>query len=99
MNYAGSNTPVISIVGVARDCWRVIAIVPSVADSLCRALVCKKRELCLLRDAFTALCANKKDVLRKGSVSIFTHFHFHPLSQEDRAEFRDKKYPMSYLVV
>lgn len=37
-----------------------------VADPMCRALVCKKREVCLLRDAFTALCASKKDVRARG---------------------------------
>ncbi|XP_072940136.1 proteoglycan Cow [Epargyreus clarus] len=39
-------------------------------NPLCRALVCKKREACLLRDAFTALCAAKKDVLRRGDVIV-----------------------------
>lgn len=38
----------------------------NVTDALCRSLVCKKREVCVLRDAFTALCATKKDILRKG---------------------------------
>ncbi|KAF9799100.1 hypothetical protein SFRURICE_008610 [Spodoptera frugiperda] len=41
-----------------------------VADSLCRSLVCKKREVCVLRDAFTALCATKKDILRRGDVLV-----------------------------
>ncbi|XP_030035723.2 proteoglycan Cow isoform X2 [Manduca sexta] len=39
-------------------------------NSLCRSLVCKKREVCVLRDAFTALCASKKDILRKGDVIV-----------------------------
>ncbi|CAG4914309.1 unnamed protein product [Colias eurytheme] len=39
-------------------------------NELCHALVCKKREVCLLRDSFTALCANKKDVLRRGDIIV-----------------------------
>ncbi|XP_012552749.1 proteoglycan Cow [Bombyx mori] len=39
-------------------------------NSLCHSLVCKKREVCLLRDAFTALCATKKDIIRKGDVIV-----------------------------
>ncbi|XP_049694650.2 proteoglycan Cow isoform X1 [Helicoverpa armigera] len=39
-------------------------------DSLCRSLVCKKREVCVLRDAFTALCATKKDILRRGDILV-----------------------------
>ncbi|XP_045446750.1 LOW QUALITY PROTEIN: proteoglycan Cow [Melitaea cinxia] len=39
-------------------------------NPMCRTLVCKKREVCLLRDAFTALCANKKDILRRGDVIV-----------------------------
>ncbi|CAG9795115.1 unnamed protein product [Diatraea saccharalis] len=38
--------------------------------SLCQSLVCKRREVCLLRDAFTALCANKKEILRKGDTIV-----------------------------
>ncbi|KPJ05928.1 hypothetical protein RR48_14370 [Papilio machaon] len=37
---------------------------------LCHELVCKKREVCLLRDAFTAQCASKKDVLRRGDTIV-----------------------------
>ncbi|CAG4938438.1 unnamed protein product [Parnassius apollo] len=39
-------------------------------NPLCRELVCKKREVCLLRDAFTAQCATKKDVLRRGDTIV-----------------------------
>ncbi|XP_075971942.1 proteoglycan Cow [Anticarsia gemmatalis] len=39
-------------------------------NSLCRSLVCKKREVCVLRDAFTALCATKKEILRKGDIIV-----------------------------
>ncbi|XP_026737070.1 proteoglycan Cow [Trichoplusia ni] len=39
-------------------------------NSLCRSLVCKKREVCVLRDAFTALCATKKDILRRGDIIV-----------------------------
>nr|XP_026484286.1 proteoglycan Cow [Vanessa tameamea] len=39
-------------------------------NPMCRTLVCKKREVCLLRDAFTALCSNKKDVLRRGDIIV-----------------------------
>ncbi|CAB3239632.1 unnamed protein product [Arctia plantaginis] len=39
-------------------------------NALCRSLVCKKREVCVLRDAFTALCATKKDILRKGDIIV-----------------------------
>ncbi|KAJ0178574.1 hypothetical protein K1T71_005349 [Dendrolimus kikuchii] len=39
-------------------------------NPLCRSLVCKKREVCVLKDAFTALCASKKEILRKGDVLV-----------------------------
>ncbi|CAH0703085.1 unnamed protein product [Spodoptera exigua] len=39
-------------------------------NSLCRSLVCKKREVCVLRDSFTALCATKKDILRRGDTLV-----------------------------
>ncbi|KAM3957839.1 LOW QUALITY PROTEIN: proteoglycan Cow [Aphomia sociella] len=39
-------------------------------NSLCQSLVCKKREVCVLRDAFTALCANKKELLRRGDAIV-----------------------------
>ncbi|XP_041970254.1 proteoglycan Cow [Aricia agestis] len=39
-------------------------------NPLCRTLVCKKREVCLLRDSYTALCDNKKAVLRRGDVIV-----------------------------
>ncbi|RVE43534.1 hypothetical protein evm_011819 [Chilo suppressalis] len=39
-------------------------------NSLCQSLVCKRREVCLLKDAFTALCANKKEILRKGDTIV-----------------------------
>jgi len=33
---------------------------------LCGPLNCKKKELCLLEDAFTAACVNKKELQRNG---------------------------------
>ncbi|XP_022123309.2 proteoglycan Cow isoform X1 [Pieris rapae] len=39
-------------------------------SEVCRSLVCKKREVCLLRDSYTAFCANKKDILRRGDVIV-----------------------------
>lgn len=35
-----------------------------VAGDLCRPLNCKKRELCLLEDAYTAVCVSKKELHR-----------------------------------
>lgn len=32
------------------------------SGDLCRPLNCKKKELCLLEDAFTAVCVSKKDL-------------------------------------
>ncbi|XP_045765272.1 proteoglycan Cow [Maniola jurtina] len=39
-------------------------------NPLCRALVCEPRETCLLRDAFTALCARRQDVRARGDTIV-----------------------------
>jgi hypothetical protein len=31
-------------------------------DDLCKPLNCKKKELCLLEDAYTAVCVSKKEL-------------------------------------
>ncbi|XP_028159750.1 proteoglycan Cow [Ostrinia furnacalis] len=40
------------------------------SDTLCQSLVCKRRDICLLKDTYTAFCANKKEILRKGDVIV-----------------------------
>ena len=37
-----------------------------VAGDLCHPLNCKKKELCLLEDAFTAVCVSKKELHKNG---------------------------------
>ncbi|KAF7387845.1 hypothetical protein HZH66_010612 [Vespula vulgaris] len=37
---------------------------------LCRPLNCKKKELCLLEDTFTAVCVSKKELHKSGDVVI-----------------------------
>ncbi|XP_063824654.1 proteoglycan Cow [Ostrinia nubilalis] len=39
-------------------------------NTLCQSLVCKRRDVCLLKDTYTAFCANKKEILRKGDVIV-----------------------------
>lgn len=40
----------------------VIFIILICLDDLCKPLNCKKKELCLLEDAFTAVCVSKKEL-------------------------------------
>ncbi|EFN85465.1 hypothetical protein EAI_14810, partial [Harpegnathos saltator] len=37
---------------------------------LCRPLNCKKKELCLLEDTFTAVCVSKKELHKSGDIVI-----------------------------
>jgi len=37
---------------------------------LCTPLRCKKKELCLLEDAYTAVCVSKKEIHKNGDVII-----------------------------
>ncbi|CAG7823947.1 unnamed protein product, partial [Allacma fusca] len=37
---------------------------------LCQALKCKKKELCLLEDEFTAVCVSKKELHKSGDVIV-----------------------------
>lgn len=39
-------------------------------SDLCRPLNCKKKEMCLLEDAFTAVCVSKKELQKNGDVVI-----------------------------
>lgn len=39
-------------------------------SDLCHPLNCKKKELCLLEDAFTAVCVSKKELHKNGDVVI-----------------------------
>ncbi|CAL8099255.1 unnamed protein product [Orchesella dallaii] len=39
-------------------------------SDLCQALKCKKKELCLLEDEFTAVCVSKKELHKNGDVII-----------------------------
>jgi len=39
-------------------------------SDLCHVLKCKKKELCLLEDEFTAVCVNKKDINRNGDKIV-----------------------------
>lgn len=38
------------------------------SGDLCRPLNCKKKEMCLLEDAFTAVCVSKKELQKNGYV-------------------------------
>ncbi|XP_018321809.1 proteoglycan Cow [Agrilus planipennis] len=40
------------------------------SSDLCRPLNCKKKDLCLLEDAFTAVCVSKKDIEKNGDIII-----------------------------
>ncbi|PBC29182.1 testican-1 [Apis cerana cerana] len=37
---------------------------------LCRPLNCKKKDLCLLKDTFTAVCVSKKELEKSGDIVI-----------------------------
>ncbi|CAL1683822.1 unnamed protein product [Lasius platythorax] len=37
-------------------------------NELCRPLNCKKKELCLLEDMFTAVCVSKKELHKSGTI-------------------------------
>ncbi|XP_048512789.1 proteoglycan Cow isoform X2 [Athalia rosae] len=39
-------------------------------SDLCRPLNCKKKELCLLEDTFTAVCVSKKELQKSGDIVI-----------------------------
>ncbi|XP_044011138.1 proteoglycan Cow isoform X1 [Aphidius gifuensis] len=39
-------------------------------NELCRPLNCKKKELCLLEDTFTAVCVSKKELHKSGDIVI-----------------------------
>ncbi|XP_066603602.1 proteoglycan Cow isoform X2 [Prorops nasuta] len=39
-------------------------------SELCRPLNCKKKELCLLEDTFTAVCVSKKELHKNGDIII-----------------------------
>lgn len=39
-------------------------------SDLCRPLNCKKKEMCLLEDAFTAVCVSKKELQKNGDVVV-----------------------------
>ncbi|XP_032681567.1 proteoglycan Cow isoform X1 [Odontomachus brunneus] len=39
-------------------------------SELCRPLNCKKKELCLLEDTFTAVCVSKKELHKSGDIVI-----------------------------
>lgn len=40
------------------------------SSDLCRPLNCKKKEMCLLEDAFTAVCVSKKELQKNGDVVV-----------------------------
>ncbi|EGI59517.1 hypothetical protein G5I_12300, partial [Acromyrmex echinatior] len=40
------------------------------SGELCRPLNCKKKELCLLEDTFTAVCVSKKELHKSGDIVI-----------------------------
>lgn len=43
-------------------------------DDLCKPLNCKKKELCLLEDAYTAVCVSKKELHKNKWVFFETQF-------------------------
>lgn len=46
-----------------------------IPDDLCRPLICKKKEICLLEDAYTAVCVSKKELHRNRYVQLHTTTH------------------------
>ncbi|OXA46428.1 Testican-2 [Folsomia candida] len=42
----------------------------SISGDLCQALKCKKKELCLLEDEFTAVCVSKKELHKNGDIIV-----------------------------
>ncbi|KYQ46432.1 hypothetical protein ALC60_14528 [Trachymyrmex zeteki] len=48
----------------------LVATVPVMDGELCRPLNCKKKELCLLEDTFTAVCVSKKELHKSGDIVI-----------------------------
>ncbi|KAI8424511.1 hypothetical protein MSG28_002974 [Choristoneura fumiferana] len=64
--YAGGSED-LSLEGAARRPRRYLYDPHS---PLCRALVCARREECVLRDAGTALCADRARLLRNGDVVV-----------------------------
>ncbi|XP_049947819.1 proteoglycan Cow [Schistocerca serialis cubense] len=53
------------------------------SSDLCRPLNCKKKELCLLEDAFTAVCVSKKELHKNGDVVVSRTRAPPPVSSED----------------
>lgn len=51
-------------------------------SDLCHPLNCKKKEICLLEDAFTAVCVSKKELHKSGDIVI-------PKSKLQQEESRD----------
>ncbi|CAG9863942.1 unnamed protein product [Phyllotreta striolata] len=40
------------------------------SSDLCRPLNCKKKEICLLEDAFTAVCVSRKELKKNGDIVV-----------------------------
>lgn len=49
--------------------WIILVYIFILGD-LCTPLRCKKKELCLLEDAYTAVCVSKKEIHKNGDVII-----------------------------
>ncbi|KAJ9589435.1 hypothetical protein L9F63_017338, partial [Diploptera punctata] len=48
---------------------------------LCHPLNCKKKELCLLEDAFTAVCVSKKELHKNGELNHTVRLEENPDKQ------------------
>jgi len=60
-------------------------------SSLCKALSCKKKEICLLQDTFTAVCVSKKQIHKNGDTIIpKTRTEVPPIENEDDDDDEDE---------
>lgn len=52
------------------DAWKFLFLITCFflffSGELCRPLNCKKKDLCLLKDTFTAVCVSKKELEKSG---------------------------------
>lgn len=59
------------------------------SSDLCRPLNCKKKEICLLEDSFTAVCVSRKELKKNGDVVIPKISNKKEESKEDDDEDED----------
>ncbi|KAL3278370.1 hypothetical protein HHI36_013699 [Cryptolaemus montrouzieri] len=51
-------------------CEKLLTECIFVSGDLCRPLNCKKKEICLLEDSFTAVCVSRKELKKNGDIVI-----------------------------